>query len=38
MKEMGGIFQDTNHFEGHFILENIDSPKKRRVFLSLEKI
>ncbi|UYP43873.1 hypothetical protein NEF87_000158 [Candidatus Lokiarchaeum ossiferum] len=37
MKEFGGIIADTDHFSGNFIIDNPDIPKKRRIFLYLEK-
>ena len=37
MKEMGRIFADTELFKGNFIIDNADAPKKRRIFLYLEK-
>ncbi len=37
MKEFGGIIADTEYFTGNFIIDNADIPKKRRIFLYLEK-
>ena len=37
MKELGAVFADSGYFEGNFIIDNIDSPKKRKVFLYLER-
>jgi SAM-dependent methyltransferase len=37
MKEMGAIFADSGYFEGNFIIDNVDSPRKRKVFLYLER-
>ncbi len=37
MKELGAAFDATNAFTGNFIIDNVDLPKKRRVFLILQK-
>ncbi len=37
MKEFGGIISDMNLFTGNFIIDNAETPKKRRIFLYLEK-
>ncbi len=37
MKEFGGIVSDLNYFDGNFVVDNAHSPKKRKIFLLLEK-
>lgn len=37
MKEIGGIFADFGGFIGTFIIDNPDNPKKRKVFMYLER-
>ena len=37
MHEIGKIFNNTDQFNGNFIIDNPDNPKKRKIFLYLEK-
>jgi len=37
MKEIGKIVVDNTSLEGNFIIDNPDSPKKRKIFLFLKK-
>lgn len=37
MDELGHYFKETGHFTGNFIIDNPENPKKRRIFLYLEK-
>ncbi len=37
MHEIGKIFNSTGQFNGNFIIDNPDNPKKRKIFLYLEK-
>ena len=37
MHEIGKIFNETGQFNGNFIIDNPDNPKKRKIFLYLEK-
>jgi hypothetical protein len=37
MHEIGKIFNSTGQFNGNFVIDNPDNPKKRKIFLYLEK-
>ncbi len=37
IREMGKLIIDNTKFNGHFVIDNPRNPKKRRVFLFLEK-
>ncbi|MHA1775933.1 MAG: hypothetical protein DRO88_05230 [Promethearchaeia archaeon] len=37
MMELGHTFLETNAFEGNFVIDNPDNPKKRRIFLLLTR-
>jgi len=37
MHEIGRIFNSTGQFNGNFIIDNPENPKKRKIFLYLEK-
>lgn len=37
MERIGKIFIDNTNFEGNFIVDNPNNPKKRKIFLLLEK-
>ena len=37
MHEVGKVFSDTEKFNGNFIIDNPDNPKKRKIYLYLEK-
>lgn len=37
MKDIGKIISDNTPFTGNFILDNLDNPKKRKIFLLLQK-
>lgn len=37
MKEFGGVISDLGFFTGNFIVDNAHSPKKRKIYLYLEK-
>ena len=37
MKEIGKIFIENNNLSGNFIIDNPQNPKKREIFLILEK-
>ncbi len=37
MKEIGKIFIDYAPFEGGYIIDNVETPKKRKIFLKLKK-
>jgi len=38
MEKIGSAFKKKDFFEGNFIIDNIKSPKKRKIFLFLKKI
>ncbi len=37
MHEIGRIFNNTGQFNGNFVIDNPENPKKRKIFLYLEK-
>ena len=37
LKEMGKIITDATSFKGNFIIDNVKNPKKRKIFLLLNK-
>lgn len=37
MKEIGRIFDNNTKFEGNFIIDNPNNPKKRKIFLFLQR-
>jgi 18S rRNA (guanine1575-N7)-methyltransferase len=37
MKELGAIFADIGKYNGTFIVDNLDSPKKRKIYLYCER-
>ncbi len=37
MHEIGKIFNSTGQFNGNFVIDNPDNPKKRKIFLYLKK-
>lgn len=38
MKELGAEFVDSGFFEGNFVIDNADAPRKRKIYLIANKI